>query len=111
VAIAPPNALEAPKPTSSSRTMSTFGAPAGGRTGSIGGNAVPVLRRQMEVYAGFLEAAGLPEPTFVNGIQQTPIQGTSMRTRSSTPARPSATRRSTSRCSGTARSTTRAGPR
>jgi hypothetical protein len=33
----PPNALDAPKPTSSSRTISTFGAPAGGRSGSIGG--------------------------------------------------------------------------
>ena len=34
----PPNALEAPNPTSSSRTTSTLGAPAGGRSGSIGGN-------------------------------------------------------------------------
>ncbi|MNW66029.1 hypothetical protein D3C74_444640 [compost metagenome] len=33
----PPNALDAPKPTSSSRTISTFGAPSGGRSGSIGG--------------------------------------------------------------------------
>ena len=40
VAIAPPNALDAPKPTSSSRTTSTFGAPAGGRTCSIGGKDV-----------------------------------------------------------------------
>src|SRR3954470_4429512 len=38
VAQGPPNALEAAKPTSSSRTTSTFGAPAGGRSGSIGGN-------------------------------------------------------------------------
>ena len=36
----PPKALEAPKPTSSIRTISTFGAPAGGRSGSIGGNDV-----------------------------------------------------------------------
>ena len=36
----PPNALDAPKPTSSSRTISTFGAPSGGSSGSIGGNAV-----------------------------------------------------------------------
>jgi hypothetical protein len=35
-----PNALDAPKPTSSNRTISTFGAPAGGRSGSIAGNAV-----------------------------------------------------------------------
>jgi hypothetical protein len=34
----PPNALEAPKPTSSISTISTFGAPAGGRSGRIGGN-------------------------------------------------------------------------
>src|SRR3954452_13715033 len=36
----PPNALEAPKPTSSSKTTKTFGAPSGGSNGSIGGNAV-----------------------------------------------------------------------
>ena len=36
----PPNALEAPNPTSSSRTIRTFGAPSGGSSGSIGGNAV-----------------------------------------------------------------------
>src|SRR5262245_4889826 len=36
----PPNALDAPKPTSSINTMSTFGAPAGGRSGSIGGYVV-----------------------------------------------------------------------
>ena len=36
----PPKALEAPKPTSSSSTTSTFGAPAGGRSGSIGGKPV-----------------------------------------------------------------------
>src|SRR5262245_58003918 len=33
----PPNALAAPKPTSSIRINSTFGAPAGGRIGTIGG--------------------------------------------------------------------------
>jgi hypothetical protein len=31
----PPKAPEAPKPTSSSNTTRTFGAPAGGRSGSI----------------------------------------------------------------------------
>src|SRR3954463_11998227 len=36
----PPNALEAPKPTSSSRMTRTFGAPAGGRSDLIGGNFV-----------------------------------------------------------------------
>src|SRR5262249_47695622 len=34
----PPKALDAAKPTSSSSTISTFGAPAGGRSGSIGAN-------------------------------------------------------------------------
>jgi len=33
----PPNTLAAPKPTSSSSTTSRFGAPAGGRSGVIGG--------------------------------------------------------------------------
>ena len=36
----PPKALEAAKPTSSSSTTSTFGAPSGGRSGSIGGKDV-----------------------------------------------------------------------
>ena len=40
VLIGPPKALEAPKPTSSIRTTSTLGAPAGGRSGSIGGKLV-----------------------------------------------------------------------
>ncbi len=34
----PPKALAAPNPTSSSRMISTFGAPLGGRNCSIGGN-------------------------------------------------------------------------
>ena len=34
----PPNALEQAKPASSIRITSTFGAPAGGRSGSIAGN-------------------------------------------------------------------------
>src|SRR5947209_15435545 len=38
VAHGPPNALDAAKPTSSSRTTSTLGAPSGGRRGSIAGN-------------------------------------------------------------------------
>jgi hypothetical protein len=33
----PPKALEAPKPTSSRSTISTFGAPFRGRNGTIGG--------------------------------------------------------------------------
>src|SRR6478736_4115915 len=36
----PPNALDAPKPQSSMRTIRTFGAPSGGSNGSIGGNDV-----------------------------------------------------------------------
>ena len=40
VAHGPPNALDAPNPTSSSRITNTFGAPAGGRSGVIGGNFV-----------------------------------------------------------------------
>ena len=36
----PPKALVAPKPTSSIRTISTLGAPFGGRRCSIGGNFV-----------------------------------------------------------------------
>ncbi len=35
--IGPPKALEAPKPQSSISTISTLGAPLGGRSGSIGG--------------------------------------------------------------------------
>ena len=37
VAIGPPNALDAPNPTSSSNTTNTFGAPTGGRSRVIGG--------------------------------------------------------------------------
>ena len=36
----PPKTLDAPKPTSSSRTINTLGAPSGGSNGSIGGNDV-----------------------------------------------------------------------
>ena len=36
----PPNVLDAPNPTSSNSTINTFGAPAGGNSGSIGANAV-----------------------------------------------------------------------
>src|SRR4029078_13509547 len=38
VAHGPPNALDAATPTSPSKTTSTLGAPAGGRSGSIAGN-------------------------------------------------------------------------
>ena len=40
VLTAPPNAEDAPKPMSSSRTMRTLGAPAGGRVSVMGGKAV-----------------------------------------------------------------------
>ena len=40
VLIGPPKALDAAKPTSSISTIRTFGAPSGGRSGSIGGNDV-----------------------------------------------------------------------
>ena len=40
VAHGPPNALEAPNPTSSSRMTRTFGAPFGGFSGTMGGYAV-----------------------------------------------------------------------
>lgn len=36
----PPKALLAPKPMSSMSTTSTFGAPAGGRSGAVGGGGV-----------------------------------------------------------------------
>jgi hypothetical protein len=36
----PPNADDEPKPASSSMITSTFGAPFGGRSGTIGGNEV-----------------------------------------------------------------------
>jgi arylsulfatase len=56
-----------------------------------------------------LDVAGLAEPTFVNGVQQTPMQGVSMRYAFADPTAEDVTRRSTSRCSATAASTTRAG--
>ena len=40
VSIGPPNALEAPNPTSSISTTNTFGAPSGGNSRRIGGNFV-----------------------------------------------------------------------
>ena len=59
-----------------------------------------------------LEAAGLPEPTMVNGVQQSPMEGTSMLyTFNDAGRRRSGTTCSTSRCSATAASTTRAGAR
>ena len=53
-----------------------------------------------------LEAAGLPQPTMVNGVLQAPIEGTSMIYTFNDAAAPNATTSSTSRCSATAVSTT-----
>ena len=66
----------------------------------------------IDVAPTILEVAGLPEPVFVNGVQQRPIEGVSMavlvqRRR----RRQSGTRRSTSRWRATAASTTKAGRR
>src|SRR4051794_29530682 len=61
VAHGPPNALEAAKPTSSSSTTSTLGAPAGGRSGSIGG----------KVAAGSLASIGGSPSYGLSGIGRT----------------------------------------
>src|SRR6476619_5788 len=61
VAHGPPNALEAAKPTSSSRTTSTFGAPSGGRSGWIGGN----------VASGSFASRGSSPSYFRSGIGST----------------------------------------
>src|SRR6187551_2344871 len=61
VAHGPPNALDPAKPTSSSRTTSTFGAPAGGRSGSIGGN----------VASGSLASRGSSPSYGLSGIGRT----------------------------------------
>ena len=55
--------------------------------------------------------AGLPEPTFVHGVQQSPTRARACSTASTMPTPPNATTSSTSRCSATAASTTRAGAR
>ena len=49
----PPNVLDAPKPMSSSKMTSTLGAPSGGRSGSIGGNAVSGSFASYVVRLGF----------------------------------------------------------
>ena len=54
----------------------------------------------IDVAPTVLEAAGLPEPTFVNGVQQMPLAGREHgATPSTTRTPPSGTRPSTSRCS------------
>src|SRR6059058_2989206 len=61
VAHGPPNALDAAKPTSSSRMTSTLGAPSGGRRGSIAGNDA----------AGSLASNGSVPSNGVSGIGRT----------------------------------------
>jgi arylsulfatase A-like enzyme len=72
------------------------------------------LRQQfhhvIDVAPTVLEAAGLPFPTIVNGVLQEPLHGVGMNYSFDDPAAAERHRRSTSRCSATAASTTRAGP-
>jgi arylsulfatase len=63
----------------------------------------------IDVAPTILEAAGLPEPTTVNGVQQSPMEGTSMLYAFHDAAAPERHDLHTSRCSPTAASTTRAG--
>ncbi|MEZ0095271.1 arylsulfatase A-like enzyme [Streptacidiphilus sp. EB129] len=64
----------------------------------------------IDVAPTVLEAAGLPEPTTVHGVLQSPMEGVSLLYCLDDVGAPSATTSSTSRCSATAASTTRAGP-
>ena len=63
----------------------------------------------IDVAPTILEAAGLPEPTLVNGVLQSPMEGTSMLYSFGDAEAPSATTCSTSRWAATAASTTRVG--
>src|SRR3954471_9662273 len=67
VAHGPPNALDAAKPTSSSKTTSTLGAPAGGRSGSIAANDA----------SGSLASYGSVASNGRSGIGNTPRSGPS----------------------------------
>src|SRR4051794_9583383 len=86
VAHGPPNELEAANPTSSSRTTSTFGAPAGGSSGSIAGN----------VAAGSLASRGSSPSYGLSGIGRTSRERWSV-TRHSFPGHPSVGREIASR--------------
>ena len=65
----------------------------------------------IDVAPTILEAAGLPQPVAVEGIQQDPIEGTSMLASFNDARRRNTTRRSISRSWATAASITRAGRR
>ena len=66
----------------------------------------------IDIAPTILEAAGMPEPTCVNGVAQKPIEGVSMvYTFDDAKATGTPHARSTSRCSATAPSTTTAGSR
>ena len=64
----------------------------------------------IDVAPTLLEAAGLPEPQSVNGVQQHPIEGVSMLYSFNDASAAERHRRSTSRCSATAASITTGGP-
>ena len=108
------------RPTSGpSRSPRTGAAPATARscTGRTASRRSGEVRSQfhhvIDVAPTVLEAAGLPAADLRQRRRSSmPIEGVEHgATPSTTPTRPTATRRSTSRCSATAASTTRAGPR
>jgi arylsulfatase len=65
----------------------------------------------IDVAPTVLEAAGIPQPTVVDGVSQRPIEGVSMAYSFGDGSEADRRRPSTSRCSATAGSTTRVGPR
>ena len=74
----------APRSSGPSRSPPTGEAPVTGPS-STGRTALrrpvacgPSSRHVIDVAPTILEAAGLPEPTMVNGVQQSPMEGTSM---------------------------------
>ena len=77
------------------------------------GEILPQFARRDRHRSDGAEAAGLPRPTFVNGVQQTPHAGQSLAYpfRRLLAADPASMISSTSRCSSTTACTTRGGPR
>ena len=63
----------------------------------------------IDIVPTILEAAGISAPTMINGVKQTPIEGTSLVYSFDDAKAPTHTRRSTSSCSPTAASTRTAG--